>query len=102
MNRKQILNEAEKCVCQDREQQYGAPENSFGAIASLWNSYIESYDMKLVSKDGIVCTLDAHDVGIMMCLFKVARIAGGQTKADNYIDLAGYAACAGEIACKGE
>ena len=33
----------------------------------------------------------------MMALLKVARIATGN-KEDNFIDLAGYAACAGEIA----
>ena len=33
----------------------------------------------------------------MMALFKLGRIATGGDKADNFIDLAGYAACAGEI-----
>ena len=33
---------------------------------------------------------------MMMALLKVARAAAG-IKADNYVDLAGYAACAGEI-----
>jgi hypothetical protein len=36
----------------------------------------------------------------MMALLKIGRIASGQAKADNYIDLAGYAACAGEIALR--
>lgn len=35
--------------------------------------------------------------GAMMCLFKLARIATGHGKADNWIDLAGYAACGGEL-----
>ena len=34
---------------------------------------------------------------MMMALLKVARIKGGD-KADSFVDLAGYAACAGEIA----
>ena len=33
----------------------------------------------------------------MMALLKIARIAGGNAKADNWIDLAGYAACGGEL-----
>lgn len=33
---------------------------------------------------------------MMMALLKVARIKAGD-KADSFIDLAGYAACAGEI-----
>ena len=41
--------------------------------------------------------LSAADVGAMMALFKLGRIATGGDKADNFIDLAGYTACAGEI-----
>jgi hypothetical protein len=33
----------------------------------------------------------------MMALLKVARIATGHGKADNWVDLAGYAACGGEL-----
>ena len=42
--------------------------------------------------------ISALDVSMMMSLLKVARIATGRPKADNFIDLAGYAACGGEIA----
>jgi hypothetical protein len=83
--RKHILSEAERCVCTDREEQYGSPENSFYKISKLWNAYLG---------DNIT---DAHDVAIMMALLKIARISTGQVKLDNYIDLAGYAACAGEL-----
>lgn len=41
--------------------------------------------------------INAKDVATMMGLLKVARIATGY-KDDNFVDLAGYAACAGEIA----
>ena len=41
--------------------------------------------------------INAKDVATMMGLLKVARIATGY-KEDNFVDLAGYAACAGEIA----
>jgi hypothetical protein len=34
---------------------------------------------------------------MMMSLFKIARIAGNSLHGDNYVDLAGYAALAGEI-----
>jgi hypothetical protein len=33
----------------------------------------------------------------MLALLKIARIASGHAKEDNWIDLAGYAACGGEI-----
>ncbi len=87
--RKSILDAAAQCVCQDRETQYGAPEDNFARIADLWNAYKP-------------CGLTAHDVGILLALLTIGCIASGQTKADNYIDLAGYAACAGEIALKGK
>ena len=41
---------------------------------------------------------EPHDVAILMALLKIARVRSGRYKADNYIDLAGYAACAAEIA----
>lgn len=59
MKRSEILESAKRCVCGDREQDYGSPENNF--------------------------------------MLKIARIASGNAKEDNWIDLAGYAACGGEI-----
>ena len=97
MTRKEILTEAERCVCTDREQQYGTPENNFRLIAHLWEPYLKA---KCVSPGSDVC-INPEDVAVMMALLKIARIATGEPKADNYIDLAGYAACAGEIATEG-
>jgi hypothetical protein len=90
MTRKEILTEAERCVCADREQAYGSPENNFSLIARLWREYLDTDN-----------PITAHDVAMMMALLKIARIATGKPKTDNYIDLAGYAACAGEIAMEG-
>ena len=91
MERKKILEMAMKCVCGDREQDYGTPENNFKVIADFWYTYL--------SARCIVCDLElgADDVAAMMALLKIARIATGHGKADNWIDLAGYAACGGEI-----
>ena len=41
--------------------------------------------------------IEADDVAAMMALLKIARIATGTAKADNWVDLAGYAACGGEL-----
>ena len=93
MNRKEILTKAEEYICKDRNTSYGEPENNFQNIANLWNSY-------LIAKCGVcIPKLEAVDVGIMMTLLKVARMASGN-KEDNFIDAAGYIACAGEIATK--
>jgi hypothetical protein len=38
--RERVLEEAKKAVCQDRNNQYGAPERNFELIADLWGGYI--------------------------------------------------------------
>ena len=94
--RKQILQEAEKCVCGEREQSYGKPENNFENIGLLWGIYLNAahpVDLKNFAINGIT----AKDVAAMMALLKIARIATGHGKMDNWVDLAGYAACGGEI-----
>ena len=93
MTREEILAEAKKCVCGDREEDYGSPEDSFKMIANLWSDYLAG------TRDANRHFLDSEDVAIMMALLKIARMAHGN-KADNFVDLAGYAACAGEIATK--
>lgn len=94
MNRSDILDKAKACVCGDREQDYGKPENSFGVIASLWTTYLGN---ALVNPDHEPGRITAKDVAVMLSLLKIARIATGHAKSDNWIDLAGYAACGGEI-----
>lgn len=92
MTRAEILEQARKCVCGDREQDYGTPEDSFTTIALLWGTYLQrAYPERSCPP------LGAKDVAVMMALLKIARIAGGD-KADSFVDLAGYAACAGELA----
>lgn len=40
------------------------------------------------------------DVAMMMALLKIVRIKTGTETEDSFVDLAGYAACGGEIATK--
>lgn len=84
MTRAEILEEARRCVCGEREQEYGTPENNFALVGKLWEAYSGQ-------------PFSAKDVAMMLALLKVARIKTG-VKGDSFIDLAGYAACAGEIA----
>ena len=107
MTRDEILAAAQKCVCGDREQDYGSPERSFEMIATLWGPYLEAKCLEakcleVTTGDNDhpsrpVLVIGPEDVAAMMCLFKIARIATGHGKADNWIDLAGYAACGGEL-----
>lgn len=95
MTRKEILVKAIEAITQEKPDAYGRPEDNFQQIADLWMPYLKS---KCVGGD---VSIGPEDVAIMMVLFKVARMATGKPGyADNYIDIAGYAACAGEIATK--
>ena len=70
--RRRVLSEAERCVCGQRENEYGVPEDSFEMIGKLWTVYLD-YATKI----------DAHDVAAMMALLKIARIA----KSPDHMDL---------------
>lgn len=94
MTRETILEAARNLVCGDREQDYGSPENNFQTIANLWIDYLQG--------KGYPVDIEPQDVACMLALLKIARIATGHAKADNWIDLAGYAACGGEIEGKEE
>lgn len=90
--RERVLKEADKCVNGKRQEDYGKPEDNFKIIADLWNVYLENkYD-----REGTI-EVTPMDVSIMMGLLKVGRISSGGGTLDSFIDLAGYAACAGEI-----
>lgn len=88
--RQEILDKAKDCVCGQRQMDYGNPEDNFAAIADFWTIYINIPEVVFTPKD----------VAMMMALLKVARIRTGKGTMDSFIDLAGYAACAGEIAAK--
>lgn len=87
--RKRILDDAIDAVCSDRCGLYGEPENNFSVIAELWSAYIRVitwHDPDLTPKE----------VAEMMILFKVGRSATAlEDHRDTYVDIAGYAACAG-------
>lgn len=86
---KSILDEAQKIVEGSRQQEYGTPENSFSTIGKYWSMYLST----------CACPgeeISAHDVAMMMVLFKVAR-ESNQHKRDNLVDIAGYAACAATL-----
>ena len=89
--RETVLEEAKRCICQDRQNQYGEPEDSFLTIAAFWEVYLQA-------KTGKVINLTRDDVALMMVLLKVARTNGHKHHVDNYVDMAGYAALAAELA----
>lgn len=84
MTRAETLDKAKQCVCGQRENEYGSPEDNFLTIAKLWSAY-KNVDFS------------ATDVAMMMALLKIARISTGIATEDSFVDLAGYAACGAEI-----
>jgi hypothetical protein len=96
LTRAAVLEKARACVCGEREEDYGSPEDSFGCIAELWETYLRA---ACVSPDAIV-TVTAADVAMLMALLKIARVGTSSVggTADSFVDLAGYAACGAECA----
>ena len=89
MNRTDILKAAEKCICGDRDKQYGSPENNFRQVSDLWSVYLGK-------------SITPADVAIMMTLFKIARIRSSiYQDIDSWMDGIGYLACGEEIAIGG-
>lgn len=93
--REKILQDALKIVTQDRNKDYGDPEDNFSTIAEYWWTYLHSKN--LFADTGV---LTATDVAAMMILMKCSRLATNPDKEDHWVDIAGYAACGGQCACK--
>lgn len=89
MEANEILSDANDTV-NDREGVHGAKTETFQNIALLWGAFLGAR--------GGVEALTGVDVALMMALVKIARTQRGEYNHDDYVDLAGYAACAGELA----
>jgi len=87
----EICETAAKLVSGDRENTHGDKVENHQNISRLWNAY-------LGWRLNTGCYLSAKDVALMMALVKIARTKTGAFNPDDYVDLAGYAGCAGEIA----
>jgi len=85
MNRAFILESASKCVSKDRALTHGDVEDNFASIAAIWSARL-----------GV--TIRPDQVAIMLIDLKTVRAWGNPSHYDNWIDMAGYAACGGEVA----
>lgn len=91
MNAADICAKASELVGGDRAATHGDKLTNHDNIAALWFAYLHNAFMP-----GFMLT--ALDVANMMELLKIARRMAGAHNIDDYVDGAGYAACAGEIA----
>lgn len=88
--RLQVLGAAAGIVSHDRNVSYGDPEDNFTRISALWNAYLQ------LRRKGVSAPIEPWETAIMMILLKVARIMHDPSDADNFVDIAGYAATARE------
>jgi hypothetical protein len=86
-NRATILDAAAQACLKDRAATHGALEESFGDLACIWSARI-----------GL--SLTPEQVAIMLVDLKTVRAWGNPGHADNWVDIAGYAACGGELALR--
>lgn len=84
-NREDILNEASDLINGDRHADYGSAYDNHLRIATIW---------------GVILGVSVSPAQVALCMsgVKIARLANDITKADSWIDLAGYAALGGEMA----
>lgn len=85
--RARILDEALQAVMVDRAATHGEIEDTFGLIAAYWSAHLDH-------------EVSPADVAVMMTLLKIARIRSTPHHTDHWVDIAGYAACGGELAGK--
>lgn len=81
----EILETAAKLVSGDRAAQHGDKVENHQNIAALWGAFL-----------GVQIT--AEQAALMLALLKIARTKTGDHNPDDFIDIAGYAGIAGEIA----
>lgn len=87
--REVILETAKTYVLGDRNNTYGSPVQDFTRTADLWSALGFSYNGEPVK---------AHHVAMAMASLKLSRLAWSPLHVDNWVDLAGYAACGYECA----
>jgi len=89
----QTLQTALELTGGDRAKTHGDKRTNHQNIADLWNAYFND-----PATAGMRRPFTAHDVAVMMCLLKIARLKSGTHNPDDYVDMCGYAAIASELA----
>lgn len=89
MTKDEILKKALELVTGDRAKTHGNIYDQFQHTADLWTAYLYNTDRS---------TISACDVAILNMLQKISRSCNGEINSDDYVDMAGYAAIAGELA----
>ena len=83
MNRKKILQEAEKVINGDRAKDYGDARENHQRIADMWSAILGH-------------PVTVGQVYQCMIAVKLARLSNTPDHQDSWVDIAGYAALGGE------
>lgn len=84
-HRVEALREAARITTQDRNANYGGPEENFTRTAKIWSVILGQ-------------EITNEQVAMMMVGLKMARFAHGSGfQPDTWIDIAGYAGCGYEV-----
>jgi hypothetical protein len=83
-----ILDEAKAVIEGPRDKAYGPPGKNFERIAEL---------MSAVLGDKLREQLTVTDVALVMIAVKLGRLMETPDHWDTWVDVAGYAACGGEV-----
>ncbi len=86
-----ICRHAALMLSSDREDTHGDKTINHKNIAIMWDAFMR------IRKDP-VAPISPLDVSLMMGLLKTARTQLGDHNPDDYLDMVGYAAIAGELA----
>lgn len=94
MNAMTLIEAAANLVGGDRKDAYGDVLSGLNRIAIYWNAEMAA------TGNAPPRPLTAADVAKFMVLLKLARADTGPLRMDNFVDMAGWAAIAGEAAAR--
>ena len=84
-------------ISKGRGKDHGPLYRSFGGIAAMWSAYLSAVHYARTG-DYREFALNRRDVAQMLIHLKQMRAEfGNESEPDNYVDIAGYAAIAGEL-----
>jgi hypothetical protein len=86
-----LLNEAAAMVDGTRQTTHGDKHHNFNTTAAFWSIYLEALPR---NQSGVT----GRNVAQMMELLKISRSICGDPAYDHFLDSAGYAGIAGELA----
>ena len=85
MNKAELLDKVKELITRDRNETHGDANVQLANTAKLWEAYLQF-------------PVTAEQVAMCMVLMKISRSDYGVFNEDDYLDLLGYGAIAGEIA----